>query len=137
MRRNLPNAEMPMPFGLTEKPIPAKPGNVIIPPSKPEEPIARRQSNPPSEPILPKPAGTEPVPKTETTEKPRPVQRIHVVGDKETLSRISQQYYGTSSRWQAILQANSTVLKSPEQLRPGMKLVIPDLAEKSGRSPDR
>ena len=50
---------------------------------------------------------------------------IHVVKRGETLSSISQQYYGTKANWKLILDANPTVVKSANDLRPNMKLVIP------------
>ncbi len=137
MRRNLPDSGSLVPFGLSDKSIAVKPGNIIIPQDPPAEPVDVRIPHPPSDPVKPKPTGVQPSPRPEATEKPKPAQRIHVAAENETLSRISQQYYGTSSRWQAILQANSTVLKAPEQLRPGMRLVIPDVTEKPDRSSDR
>lgn len=49
----------------------------------------------------------------------------HVVRRGETLSSISQKYYGTKANWQLILDANRNVVKSPKDLKPNMKLVIP------------
>lgn len=56
----------------------------------------------------------------------QPKLRIHVVKSGETLSAISKQYYGSSNQWQKILDANRSVLKNPDSLAPGMKLIIPD-----------
>jgi nucleoid-associated protein YgaU len=52
--------------------------------------------------------------------------RIHVVQRGETLSAISQRYYGSVNKWQKILDANHKTLKNPNNLTPGMKLIIPD-----------
>jgi len=53
----------------------------------------------------------------------------HTVERGETLSGISRQYYGTVGRWRDILEANEDKLPSPEGLRAGMSLVIPDARE--------
>lgn len=110
------------------KPIDARPGNLVIPERKPgetNEPIVR----PFAGETKPKPVETGqksgPGATTETA-KPKPAETIHVVAQDETLSRISQRYYGTSGQWQKILQANSAILKDPTKIKPGMKLVIPN-----------
>jgi nucleoid-associated protein YgaU len=58
-------------------------------------------------------------------EKTRP-NRIHTVVKGETLSDISQKYYGTASGWQKIYVANNNLLSSPDKLQPGMILIIPE-----------
>jgi nucleoid-associated protein YgaU len=67
----------------------------------------------PVTPVLPAP---EPVP---------PVLRYHVVAEGESLTRISMRYYGTSTRWEEIYDANRDVLKGENALRPGQRLRIP------------
>ena len=58
--------------------------------------------------------------------KPLPAAgRTHVVAEGETLSKIAQRYYGSSAKWQAILDANRDVLKDEKALQPGMTLKIP------------
>ena len=52
--------------------------------------------------------------------------RFHIVRKEETLSAIAQQYYGTPAKWQKILDANKNVIKDPNKLQPGTKLIIPD-----------
>jgi hypothetical protein len=52
--------------------------------------------------------------------------RIHTVATGETLSGISQIYYGTASGWQKIYVTNRKVLSSPDRIRPGMRLIIPE-----------
>jgi nucleoid-associated protein YgaU len=52
-------------------------------------------------------------------------ERIHTVTENETLSSISQKYYGTASGWQKIYVANRELLRSPDRLRPGIRLIIP------------
>ncbi len=51
--------------------------------------------------------------------------RFHIVQKDETLSAISQQYYGTANRWQTILEANKLTVKDANKIRPGTKLIIP------------
>ncbi len=60
------------------------------------------------------------------TDLPQQKLRIHTVQKGDTLSGISKQYYGTTTKWQKILDANRSILKNPDSLAPGMKLVIPD-----------
>ena len=50
---------------------------------------------------------------------------MHVVTEGDSLTRISVRYYGTSSRWQDIYDANREVLKGENALRPGQRLKIP------------
>ncbi|MDR2432676.1 MAG: LysM peptidoglycan-binding domain-containing protein [Puniceicoccales bacterium] len=52
---------------------------------------------------------------------------IHTVEDGETLSSISNKYYGTSNAWQKIFEANSVTLKNPKNLRIGQQLIIPSI----------
>lgn len=49
----------------------------------------------------------------------------YVVRPGDTLGGIARTYYNSASKWRIILDANSDLLTRPEQLRPGMKLVIP------------
>ncbi len=52
--------------------------------------------------------------------------RVYVVKKGDVLGTISQHYYGTSKKWQKILDANRDTLSGPERLRPGMRLRIPE-----------
>jgi len=52
-------------------------------------------------------------------------QRFHIVSEGETLSAISQQYYGSANKWHKILEANSGILSDVNKLRPGLRLIIP------------
>ncbi len=55
-----------------------------------------------------------------------PKLRTHVVAVGDTLSSISGKYLGTQARYLDIFQANKDQLKSPDDLKVGMKLNIPD-----------
>ncbi len=50
----------------------------------------------------------------------------YVVGKNDTLSSISRKAYGTSARSNDLLKANANVISSPNALKPGMTLVIPE-----------
>jgi len=52
--------------------------------------------------------------------------RFHIVRKDETLSAISQQYYGTANKWRKILEANADTIKDANKISPGAKLTIPD-----------
>ena len=54
-----------------------------------------------------------------------PAARTHVVTPGDTLSRISQRYYGTPGRWQEIYNANTAKLGPNGVLRVGTELRIP------------
>jgi nucleoid-associated protein YgaU len=66
--------------------------------------------------------GTESVDPVPTVVKPK----THVVARGETLSGISKKHYNTVTKWKDILAANKDLISTPEDLRPGMKLVVPN-----------
>ena len=55
--------------------------------------------------------------------------RMHTVVDGETLSSIAGKYLGSQARYHEVFQANRDQLKSPNDLKIGMKLNIPDRSE--------
>ena len=70
-------------------------------------------------------------PKTNATAspaKPAPAPasgRKHTIKPGDTLSKLSQQYYGTRAKWHDIYAANRDVMKSETDLKAGMVLKIP------------
>ncbi len=58
---------------------------------------------------------------------PPPSPRTYVVRDGDTLSGIARRMLGKSSLHNLIYEANRNLLKSPDDLRPGQTLVIPDV----------
>ena len=54
------------------------------------------------------------------------IGRSHVVVDGETLSSIAGKYLGSQTRYLDVFNANKDQLKSPNDLKVGMKLNIPD-----------
>ena len=53
----------------------------------------------------------------------------HVVASGDTLSTISQKYYGTQRLWQSLLTANHGIIKNAQALKCGQKLEIPPKEE--------
>lgn len=51
--------------------------------------------------------------------------KTHKVVRGETLQKISQKYYGTTTKWMKIYEANKTKLKKPDLIVVGMTLTIP------------
>ncbi|MCH2145287.1 MAG: LysM peptidoglycan-binding domain-containing protein [Phycisphaerales bacterium] len=59
-----------------------------------------------------------------------PSQRTHIVRKGDSLSSISQKFYGTSAHWKRIQRAND--LANPSQMGVGIRLIIPDLTDGGG-----
>jgi phage tail protein X len=67
-------------------------------------------------------------------EAPRPspagssvgTNRMHVIQAGETLSALASKYLGSSARYREIYEANRQVLRSPDDVREGLSIVIPD-----------
>ena len=56
---------------------------------------------------------------------PREVPKSYVVLAGDTLSKISEKFYGTANRWNDIYQANRDTLSSARSLKVGQELLIP------------
>ncbi len=93
-------------------------------------------------PTQDRPAASEPVTATRTQQGEAPAlsqggeepegerkkietTKFHIVRPNETLSKISQQHYGTVRKLKKILDANPNVVDA-NKIIPGMKLTIPD-----------
>ncbi len=61
------------------------------------------------------------------SQQPRSAQKPkhYKVKKGDTLTGISQKFYGTPKKWRKIYNANKQKLTAPSQLSPGMKLNIP------------
>lgn len=74
----------------------------------------------------PKTPGATTSPTTRTTATPAAGHgKTHKVVAGETLSKISKQYYGNEGKWKTIYEANKAKMKSPDDLKVGMELEIP------------
>jgi nucleoid-associated protein YgaU len=51
--------------------------------------------------------------------------RIHVVVPGDTLGKIAKNYYGKSSMYMKIFEANKNILDDPNVIQVGQKLIIP------------
>jgi nucleoid-associated protein YgaU len=54
-----------------------------------------------------------------------PPAKTYVVAEGDTLTKISKKFYGTSGRWEDILNANHAVVKDEKSLVVGSTLTIP------------
>ena len=53
-------------------------------------------------------------------------QRRYTVKAGDTLSKISQQFYGDANQYTKIFNANRSVLSDPNRISPGQQLIIPE-----------
>lgn len=51
--------------------------------------------------------------------------KVYEVKENDTLQKISRKFYGTTTKWSEIYEANKDVLGSPDQIFPGQTLKIP------------
>jgi nucleoid-associated protein YgaU len=54
-----------------------------------------------------------------------PGGRTYTVKPGDTLSKISQQFYGDANQYHRIFEANRDKLKDPDKIQPGQELKIP------------
>jgi nucleoid-associated protein YgaU len=55
----------------------------------------------------------------------KPASQEYTVKPGDTLSRLAEQFYHAPNKWEKIYEANRDVLKNPNYIYVGMKLVIP------------
>jgi tetratricopeptide (TPR) repeat protein len=71
---------------------------------------------------------TDTVPKTTTSGANQKYQIYHVVGG-DTLSKISTKFYGDSSKWDIIYEANKEMMRNASDLKVGQTIVIPAIGQ--------
>ena len=49
----------------------------------------------------------------------------YVVGENDTLQKISYKFYGTTKKWKKIYRENEDIIKDPDKIYPGIKIRIP------------
>ena len=69
--------------------------------------------------VMEEPIANEPIEKIQA-------EKFHIVRKGETLSEIAYKYYGSAAKWNKILDANRSVIKDADKLKPGTKIIIPD-----------
>jgi nucleoid-associated protein YgaU len=57
---------------------------------------------------------------------PPEAPRSYVVQKGDTLSKIAKQFYGNTSGWRRIYEANRDRIKDPDIIQPGWNLAIPE-----------
>lgn len=64
---------------------------------------------------------------TEQEIKSRGIKETYTVKEDESLTIIAREFYGNPSLWKHIYEANIDIIKDPNDLRAGQKLIIPNL----------
>jgi nucleoid-associated protein YgaU len=93
---------------------------------KPDESGGRKTQDREQPAALRSPSSGAPDPAVRDGNGPVKTARFHVVRQGETLSAISQQYYGSANDWRKILAANEKTIKDANKIAPGTKLIIPE-----------
>jgi nucleoid-associated protein YgaU len=63
---------------------------------------------------------------------PPAAPRTYTVQKGDSLSKIAKQFYGSTSSWRKIYEANRERIKDPDVIQPGWTLTIPDEDDKKG-----
>lgn len=119
-----------------EKVAPEQPArtSVDIPPAPltPEVPPPTLAATPPEAEVTqasPAPEASEsvaPLPKeTHAKKSAARASRTYVVRKGDTLQSIAKKYYGDSTKWRRIYDANRQRIKNPDKVSVGMKLIVP------------
>lgn len=111
-----------------QPPAPTPEPEVTLPVQPPVEVTVEPQPKP--EVILPvrsEPVERQPLPTPIPTPQPEPIRqpRYHTIVEGDSLSTISQTYYGSGRFWTEIQKANSQRIQNPNHLQVGWKLRIP------------
>jgi LysM repeat protein len=93
--------------------------------------VAAAPAPPPASParVAAVPAAAAPASVPAAAPVATPAERVHVVTAGDTLSSLCRRYYGSPSYWPQLQQANRSVLGDGNELKVGMRLRIPQLAE--------
>lgn len=70
-------------------------------------------------------------------DQPADESQYHTVVTGDTLSKISQRYYGDAQKYNMIFEANRPMLSNPDRIYPGQKLRIPAQAAGKQRGAEK
>jgi nucleoid-associated protein YgaU len=70
-------------------------------------------------------AGVQGVKDMMSVDQSQPEAKFYTVVSGDTLSKISNQFYGDANKYMKIFEANKPMLKSPDKIYPGQNLRIP------------
>jgi nucleoid-associated protein YgaU len=70
-------------------------------------------------------SSTAPAPPPPAAEPPKAQPNTYVVVAGDNLSKIAKRIYGDANQWRRIYEANRDVIKNPDLIYPGQKLVLP------------
>ena len=101
----------------------------VKPEVKPEaKPEAKPEVKPEVKPEAKPEVKPEAKPEAKPVAPPDPTNStVYEVRSGDTLGKIAQKHYGSARYGNMIYKANTDMLKNPNLLRPGMKLIIPKL----------
>jgi len=68
-----------------------------------------------------------PLPERKPPAGDAPARRTYTVVSGDSLSKIAKKLYGDANKWKVIFEANRTIIKNPDLIRPGQVLEIPEL----------
>jgi NitT/TauT family transport system substrate-binding protein len=105
----------PVPVAAKERPAPVETKAKSVPAEEKTKPIAK-QVPPPAEKAA---ASIVTARTTKTTTEE------YTVKPGDTLSKLAQRYYNSMSKWERIYEANRDILKNPNYIYIGQKLMIP------------
>jgi nucleoid-associated protein YgaU len=87
-----------------------------------EQPIEQRPQAKPASDVQ-RPA--QPTSTTGTSQPGATSRRDYTIQSGDSLSKIAQKFYGNAADWQKIYNANKDLIKNPDKIFPGQKIVIP------------
>jgi nucleoid-associated protein YgaU len=91
---------------------------------QPPPPVDTSVYMPPHQEVAAAPAPT-PMPRESYARAPQRPSQTYTVQRGDTLQKISQKFYGTTTNWRKIYEANRGTLSHPDKLSVGQRLAIP------------
>ncbi|MBN1404933.1 MAG: LysM peptidoglycan-binding domain-containing protein [Candidatus Omnitrophica bacterium] len=76
----------------------------------------------------------EPVAQKEPARITPSAEVTYKVKEGDSLGKIAKKFYGKSSKWTVIYEANMSKIKDPQNIKPGIELVIPQGQETESKN---